>query len=275
MAKEFDEINYWSEIKLDIIKEYATAYSTILAAQSNPSLYHIYIDAFAGAGLHISKSTGDFIPGSPMNALAVKPRFREYHFIDLDSEKADTLRSLTADRTEVTVHEGDCNVLLLEKIFPRARYQDYRRALCLLDPYGLHLNWDVIETAGKMQSVDIFLNFPVADMNRNVLWRNPDNVDSKQVARMNTYWGDESWRTIAYDAQMNMFGFPVKTDNDTVVEAFRKRMREVAGFEYVSEALPMRNSNNAVIYYLLFASHKPVALEIVRDIFSKYKQKRG
>lgn len=27
---QFDEIGYWSEIKLDIVREYATAYSTII-----------------------------------------------------------------------------------------------------------------------------------------------------------------------------------------------------------------------------------------------------
>ena len=62
---KFDEIGYWSEIKLDIVKDYASAYSRILAAQRKPALYHVYIDAFAGAGVHISKATGEYIPGSP------------------------------------------------------------------------------------------------------------------------------------------------------------------------------------------------------------------
>ena len=50
----FDQVGYWSEVKLDIIKEYATAYSIILSAQKKPALEHIYIDAFAGAGVHVS-----------------------------------------------------------------------------------------------------------------------------------------------------------------------------------------------------------------------------
>jgi hypothetical protein len=49
---KFDEIGYWSEIKLDIVKDYASAYSRILAAQTKPALHHVYIDAFAGAGGH-------------------------------------------------------------------------------------------------------------------------------------------------------------------------------------------------------------------------------
>jgi three-Cys-motif partner protein len=58
---KFDEIGYWSEIKLDIVKDYASAYSRILAAQTKPSLHHVYIDAFAGAGVHISKTTREYI----------------------------------------------------------------------------------------------------------------------------------------------------------------------------------------------------------------------
>lgn len=146
---KYDEIGYWSEVKLDIVREYAAAYSKILAAQKNPTLHHVYIDAFAGAGIHVSKTTGEFVKGSPMNALLIKPPFKEYHLIDLDSNKVDSLRSIAAEYPNVTVHEGDCNKLLLESVFPRAKYEDYKRALCLLDPYGLHLNWEVIQTAGK------------------------------------------------------------------------------------------------------------------------------
>ena len=167
---KFDEIGYWSEIKLDIVKDYASAYWRILAAQRNPRLHHMYIDAFAGAGVHVSKTTGEYIRGSPINALLLHPSFREYHLIDIDRQKVALLRDLVKNRKEVHIHEGDCNRILLEKIFPNVRWEQYRRGLCLLDPYGLQLNWKVIEIAGKMRSIDMFLNFPVADINRNVLW---------------------------------------------------------------------------------------------------------
>lgn len=268
-----DEIGYWSEVKLDIVKEYAFAYSKILAAQQSPSLYHIYIDAFAGAGMHISKNTGDFIPGSPMNALLIKPPFMEYHLIDFDSEKVESLRGIASEYQNVTVHEGDCNNILIEKIFPCARYSDYKRALCLLDPYGLHLSWNVMMTAGQMKSVEIFLNFPVMDMNMNVLWNDPSKVDPQQAARMTAFWGDESWRQAAYDTSGNLFGFEEKTDNETVAEAFRQRLRKVAGFSYVPEPIPMRNEKGATVYYLFFASQKPAAESIVDDIFDKYRNK--
>lgn len=267
---KFDQIGNWSEIKLDIIKDYAAAYSAILTAQKNPSLYHVYIDAFAGAGVHISKESGDFVVGSPVNALHVNPPFREYHLIDLDSKKVASLKRIIGDRADVKVHEGDCNEILLDEVFPRVLFKNYRRGLCLLDPYGLHLNWEVMKKAGEMKSIDMFLNFPVADINRNVLWHNPDAVDAEDIERMTAFWGDESWRQIAYSTDRNLFGYPEKEDNETVAEGFRKRLQEVAGFKHVPSPLPMRNSKGAVIYYLFLASQKPVAQDIIEAIFSKY-----
>lgn len=270
---QFDEIGYWSEIKLEILANYAKAYSTILTAQENPSLFHVYIDAFAGAGMHLSKTSGERVPGSPLNALAVKPPFREYHLIDIDEERVEGLKELIGERPEVHVYPGDCNQILLKEVFPKVLFEDYRRGLCILDPYGLHLDWNLIQTAGQMRSIDLFLNFPVADMNRNVLWHDPTNVGPQNIARMNRFWGDESWRNIAYSTERNFFGFPEKEPNEIVAGAFRHRLKEVAGFKRVPQPLPMRNSRGAVVYYLFFASQKNTAENIVEDIFEKYRRR--
>jgi len=271
---KLDEIGYWSEIKLDIIREYAKAYSTILSAQQKPSFHHVYIDAFAGAGVHLSKDSGDEVPGSPQIAVNTDPPFREYHFIDLNGLKVENLRSLFQGRPNVLIYEGNYNQVMLEQVLPQVRYEHYRRGLCLLDPYGLHLNWEVICRAGQMKTLDIFLNFPIADMNRNVFWRNPEGVDDRDIQRMNAFWGDDSWRQVAYKSQPTLFG-PVeeKTDNETIAEAFRQRLRAVAGFSNVPEPIPMRNTQGAIVYYLFFASPKPVAQNIVTFIFNKYRNR--
>jgi len=268
---QLDAIGNWSEVKLDIVKAYAAEYSKILSARRNPEFHHVYIDGFAGAGRHISKNTGDFVPGSPLNAIAIRPPFKEYYLIDLDSDRTRMLRSLVGERSDVHILSGDCNRKLLENVFPMIKYEDYRRGLCVLDPYGLHLDWQVIETAGKMGSLEIFLNFPVMDMNRNVFWRNPEGVDPSDIERMNRFWGDESWREVAYRKQQTLFGpEDVRTDNETVAAAFRQKLQEVAGFRFVPEPLAMRNSQGATVYYLFFASRKPVAEKIVASIFKKY-----
>lgn len=270
---KFDEIGYWSEVKLAIVRDYAKAYSTILAKREKPSLHHVYIDGFSGAGLHLSKATGEMVPGSPLNALSIDPPFKEHFLVDLNGDKVDHLRALVGGRQDVHVLHGNCNEVLLNQVFPKVRFEDYRRGLCLLDPYGLHLDWRVIETAGKMRTLDIFLNFPIMDMNRNVLWKS--GAREEDAARMTAFWGDTSWTTAAYAETGQMGLFTGKSDvakqgNAQVVEAFRQRLRDVAGFGHVPEPMPMRNSTGAVVYYLFFASQKPVAEKIVTAVFERY-----
>jgi three-Cys-motif partner protein len=273
-ALHFDEVGYWSEVKLDIIKDYARAYSTILTRQKRTRLHHVYIDAFAGAGVHISKTSGRHIDGSPLNAVNTEPPFREYHLIDLDGSKVQHLRGLLGGRPDVHIYQGDCNHVMLTQVLPKVRYEDFRRGLCLLDPYGLHLHWEVMRTAGQSKAIDLFLNFPIMDMNRNVFWRHPEEVGAADIGRMNAFWGDASWRDVAYEEEQTLFG-PVekKAANEAVAEAFRQRLRDAAGFAYVPAPLPMRNSCGAVVYYLYFASQKPVAQKIVTDIFKRYRDR--
>jgi three-Cys-motif partner protein len=173
---------------------------------------------------------------------------------------------------DVTVYHGDCNDVLLKKVFPQCQYKDYRRALCLLDPYALNPNWEVVETAGKMKSIEIFLNFMIMDANMNVLWKNPDTVQPDQALRMNKFWGDDSWRGSAYNKEQDLFGpIEVKASNEAVIAAYRKRLKEVAGFKYVPEPLPMRNTRGAVVYYLFFASQNSTGNKIAEHVFTKYR----
>jgi three-Cys-motif partner protein len=268
-----DEIGPWSELKLEIIEKYEAAYTRAFAKAR--SLKRYYIDGFSGAGILVSKERKEEIEGSPARALKVSPPFDGFYFIDLNKDKTEYLKKLCQGRSDVQIFTGDCNEHLTKEVFPKIQYSLYTRALCLLDPYGLHLDWEVMRQAGESKAIDMFLNFPVMDMNRNAIWKKPDKASAAGIDRMNRFWGDESWKQAAYveNPQKNLFGDSdlIKQDNDAIVAAFRERLRKVAGFAFVPEPLPMRNSNNAVVYYLFFAAANKTADKIVQDIFAKYR----
>lgn len=124
----WDFIGDWSLVKLEILQKYAAAYSTVLAAQRNPDFHHTYIDGFAGGGAHVAKSTGAIVAGSAVNALEVRPPFCEYHFIDLDAAKTDSLKEISTPIGEqlpdnVFIYTGDCNEVLLRDILPTIHYR--------------------------------------------------------------------------------------------------------------------------------------------------------
>lgn len=274
---KLDKIGIWSEIKLDIIKKYANAFTTIMKNKEWCRGY-VYIDAFAGPGVHISRRTGEFILGSPLNALEIDNPFTEYHYIDIDKEKAEILNRLTGDRTNVNIYQEDCNEILTEKILPSLPYKSYKRALCILDPYGLHLNWKTIMTAAQQRTTEIFLNFPLMDMNRNVLHKDLLSAEPDQIERMNKFCGTDEWREILYKyGQLGLFGdidrIKIVNSNIKLGEWFkRERLQKTAGFKFVPEPMLMRNSKGGPLFFLFFASHNETGKKIVTDIFNKHRK---
>ena len=270
---KLDQIGFWSEIKLEIIKKYAGAYTSIMKNQAWCKGY-VYIDAFAGAGKHISRKTGEMVSGSPLNALEISPSFTEYYFIDLDEERADVFNELAKENPNIHPYHGDCNEFLVKNIFPKLGWDTFKRALCILDPYGLHLKWETIKEAAELKTIDIFINFPIMDMNRNVLFADFDKADPEDIARMNDFWGDESWKDLLYKELKTLFGETqhIRIESyHTLAKEFGKRLKK-AGFKSVPEPILMTNIKNGPLYYLYFASQKDVANDISKDIFSKYKK---
>ena len=158
------------------------------------------------------------------------------------------------------------------------KWSDYRRGLCLLDPYGLDLSWEVVRQAGQMRSIELFLNYPVMDINRNLVRDNPLQIEETQLSRMDQFWGDRSWFDLIYGTSSDLFGNEVtgltaKAQN-RLPKAYRSKLREEAGFGYVPAPMLMRDTNGHLLYFLFFASHKPVAEHIVNDIFHKWSKPR-
>ena len=89
---KFNEIGYWSELKLEIVEKYGSAYTKAFANQKGLKKY--YIDAFSGAGVHVLKRTRGQVEGSPARALKVSPPFDHFYFIDMDANKTKHLAAL-------------------------------------------------------------------------------------------------------------------------------------------------------------------------------------
>jgi three-Cys-motif partner protein len=91
---------------------------------------------------------------------------------------------------------------------------------------------------------------------------------------MDRFWGDQSWHTSMFrlSEQGNLFGDDelAKNENKVLVNAYCERLRTIAGFGFVADPLPMRNSKNAIVYYLIFAGPNQTGWRIVHDIYRKH-----
>jgi len=268
------DIGPWGLIKAEIIDKYLKAFLQILNAQPWCK-GTIYVDAFAGSAESVVRGTGELVPGSAKRALALSPGFSEYHFIDLDEVKARELAALASGEDGTFVYHGDGNQVLTSFILPRLVYESYWRGVVLLDPYGMDLDWSVVQALGLSESADVIINFPTMDMNRNALRKDASRIELDAAARKVRWWGDESWQTEFYslDPQTRFWDIQpmVKVaDNDSVVRAYCERLKSKAGFKHVTEPFPVKNGTNAILYYLLLASQKAPAVKIMNQIAKKY-----
>jgi three-Cys-motif partner protein len=111
-------------------------------------------------------------------------------------------------------------------------------------------------------------------MNRNCKHESISEILPGELEAMDSFWGDRSWHVAMFrpSAQGNLFGGEEldKTENRDLVNAYCKRLKKVAGFGFVADPLPMRNSRNAVVYYLVFAGPNKTGGKIVSDIYNQH-----
>ena len=86
-----------------------------------------------------------------MRALRINPPFDGFHFIDLNQQKTAHLKTLCGARDNVNIETGDASKYLIDQLLPTINYAKFNRALCLFDPYGLHLNLAGNGASGKVR----------------------------------------------------------------------------------------------------------------------------
>jgi three-Cys-motif partner protein len=285
MTREvIEHISSWSERKIRIVEKYAKAYATIFASPRQQHFVTSYIDAFSGAGIKKSKERNEVILGSPLAVLSVARSFDEFHFIDIERTKIEVLQTVVGKIEEqiggkvppIHFHVNDANDALRE-VLPSIRFEEYRRALLFLDPYGFDISWEVMELAGRMKTVDVILNFSVEALNRNWLPATSAELTSRQKQRLDFVFGS-GWEKDLYKPSPQSDLFQVREEKlpyDRVIESYGMRLVARAGFTYVSEPLLfVNNKSGAPLYYLLLASQKLTAKKIMDAIVSKAEEDR-
>jgi len=286
MKKDHREntVGPWAAAKLDALEAYLKFYGLAL---SKKWFTRVYIDAFAGACIAKVRGSGaayepspfldevddtkaqaEFILGSPVRALNVPHGFHRHYFFDLDETRAETLRTVTAGRNDVTVQVGDCNPLI-RALAPSLKTRKVR-GVAFLDPYGAHLEWSTLEALAATGTMEVVINFPVA-MAINRLITKSGNVPDKWRDQLNACFGTEEWRAMAYRRDTDLFGEEVTTKNGGVAEGllnlYVTRLKSI--FPYVATPRLIRNTRKAPLYYLIWAGPNKLGLKGADHILSQ------
>jgi three-Cys-motif partner protein len=200
-------------------------------------------------------------------------------FIEQDPVRAGELEKLKADfphrSGNIEVVVADAN----EYLSQWSARTDWRtnRAVVFLDPYGMQVNWSVIEAMGKTRAIDLWLLFPLGMAVNRLLTRSepPPDEWARSLTRI---FGTEDWRDAFYarSTRLTLFGeehaYEKQVDLDKIGQFFVRRLGTV--FTAVADnPLRLVNSRNVPLYLLCFASGNPkgapTAIKIAQHILRR------
>jgi three-Cys-motif partner protein len=285
----------WTNEKLERIRKYLSAYTIIFKGNEQArKLFPIYVDAFAGTGYRtpsqssikstlplpeLSESDNqDFLKGSACIALDVEPPFRQYIFIERDPQRARELNNLKNDypnrSNSIKIINEEANSYLINWCTSMGKME---RAVMFLDPYGMQVEWQLIEAIARTQKIDLWILFPLGvAINRLLTRTNPPPPE--WAVSLTRQLGTDEWREVFYPTQkvLTLFGEediqPKQADFEKIGQFFVRRLKTV--FTAVAgNPLPLMNSKNNPLYLLCFASGNPkgaaTAVKIAQHILRK------
>ena len=214
MASQHQFGGAWTEEKLDRVRKYLAAYTTIFTQNARAAtLRTIYVDAFAGTGYRTASSqhTSTALPlfadedatslqqGSAASALETEPPFDHYLFIEQVAERVVALQQLRQHfphrAQQITIIHDNANTFLRQW----CRETDWRthRAVVFLDPYGMEVAWATIEAIAQTHAIDLWLLFPLGQAVNRLLTRHgpPEEAWAQRLTRM---FGTAAWKDAFY-----------------------------------------------------------------------------
>jgi three-Cys-motif partner protein len=285
----------WTEQKLDCVRKYLHAYTTIMSKQR---FEFAYIDAFAGTGYREvmldeeindtlfpeldSQEVVNFRQGSARYALEVQPPFEKYIFIEEDQDNYTELQKLRDEfllKEEFSEDSIECKQVDANEYLREACNKNWQnhRALVFLDPFGMQVEWETIKLIADTKAIDLWLLFPIGTVNR-LLKRNGDIRQSLRQ-KLNLFFGEDSWFEVFYELayKNSLFGEEERWEKvgnifTEIEQYFMERLQEIfAGV--ATNPLSLRNSKNVPLYLLCFAAGNPrgsqIAVKIAQDILLK------
>ncbi|RKU08997.1 hypothetical protein C6501_15735 [Candidatus Poribacteria bacterium] len=269
----------WTEQKLDCVRKYLQAYTTIMNRQQ---FEFAYIDAFAGTGYREvmldedsnealfpeldTQEVVNFRQGSARNALEVQPPFKKYIFIEQDKNNFSELEKLRDEflpKDEFSKDSIECILTEANEYLTDVCNKNWERhrALVFLDPFGMQVEWETIKLIADTKAIDLWLLFPIGTVNR--LLKRDAEIREAIREKLYKFFGEEDWYEIFYKLahENSLFGEEERWEKvgnifTEIEQYFIKRLQGIfAGV--ATNPLSLRNSKNVPLYLLCFAAGNP------------------
>jgi three-Cys-motif partner protein len=239
----------WIQQKYYYLKRYLDIFSKGMKNKWKGNL--TYIDLFAGPGRCFIDAIHKEQDGSPL--IALQHDFRKYVFVEESKELIEALKKRCKNSPKfnrVEFIEGDCNKVV-DRIIPHVDPRGLN--LIFIDPTGIDIHYKTIEKIVNDKRADLLINVQLGmDITRNFHIYKKKGDTSKLGLFLG---GNVDWDKL-------------KKPQDAV-KLYKERIKTL-GYQTVEfKDVTIRNTQNAQMYFLLFASKNPKGLHFWTEITKK------
>ena len=272
----------WTEEKLDAFEKYVNAYLTIMNKHRDNNLWElIYFDGFAGSGSRNEETTEDgkqlmlnLIDEQQLSEVELTP-YKEAaeRVLNIKSNAALEARlEPLRNGKKLVFRPHDANQEIVK--LANAMHQNNKlKALVLLDPFGMQVDWDSIKQL-QHTGTDLWILIPTGVIINRLLDR---KGDLKLINKLTSFFGlDEVLlRDYFYKkrTENTLFGDAeiiekVKEPISKIAQLYVERLKTI--FDYVTEQpLVLCNTSNTPIFHFACASNNPTAIKIASQIIGR------
>ena len=294
----------WTEEKLDAFEKYVKAYLTIMNSYRDVYGWKLlYFDGFAGSGSRTqeednkeAKEAQDLFgeevtvedikvyQGAAERVVKIESdkmrSFDYYYFVDKNEENCKLLDEklsqyeITGRRHHLNSDANDA----VKRLANTLRNNSNCKALAFLDPFGMQINWESIESL-KDLSVDLWILVPTGVIINRLLERKVDwEKGLAHAEKLKSFFGmsEEEIKSFFYTEkrEQTLFGNDemviTKAENSIrkIAQLYVKRLQDVLPY-VTEEPLVLYNTHNVPIYHLVFAAKNKTAMKIAQEIIKK------
>lgn len=252
--------------KLRILRGYIARFTTSM--RQKWKLW--YIDLQAGPGKNRFKPSGEIMLGSPLIALTAKYPFHHYRFVELaaDAYAALDIRTRASEYVDrIQVIHDDCNTAV-DHIVGEIKKSPNSLSLAFLDPEGLELHWETVKKLGRLDRMDLIINFSTSGFTRNA--RQMMNVPN---SKLDSFFGTPDWRDV-YSGIQGKDGSYIRR---SVIDFYQSRLQTLGYKEINLDGYSERvfkNRKGRQIYTLIYASKHDLGLKFWKGAIEEVSQPR-
>jgi len=281
----------WTEKKLDAFEKYVSAYLRIMKPQKEKLGWKtIYFDGFAGSGdriktnscetldiFDITEEEENLYKGAAERVLNLKEglSFDFHYFIDNDKIALANLESklskYQAGKIDFQYKNEDSNVVISD--LAQAMKKGNYASLILLDPFGMHINWNAIEKLKGTHS-DVWILLPAGVIINRLLDKKCElksykilesflGIPKEEIEA--TFYRKENHDTLfGPEEKIRKISKPI----EKIAEVYTQRLKTI--WKFVTEKpLRLENTRGVPIFHFVFASNNPTGVKIASQIIDK------